>query len=266
MIARFKKGLSFIAVGLVTLVLDRIFGWLEPLLIDSVTEIWSVNPLLIIEIIALSIMSIGVVLIFLEKYGWFKKQAVSDDIKQYNVKKPHSKEIARALEIMSKGYYDEEYGEIQFLVPYPYSEYLKDERKTNFPTPSEIIELFNKHDWSDADPKKYDFVPLDRSPEAKFEWVMQHLESYDDIKEKLQRAEKAQTRWIKFCKENSKQIMEHHKNILSTTEKHGTFHSLYVKMVQETNDPLKELQESMQILYYNLKHGEIIKGKCKLGY
>lgn len=82
MFRKFKRGLSFLAIGLATIILERIVGFLEPILINAVTEIWNVSLLWIVELIALGLMGIGVFTILQEKYGWFKKKNVSKNVKQ----------------------------------------------------------------------------------------------------------------------------------------------------------------------------------------
>ena len=113
MLVPFKKGLSFISVGLAALILDRIFGFLEPLMINSITKIWSVNPLLIVEIIAVSIMGFGGILILEEKYGWFKK-STKDNTKQYDVKKLSETVFKKLMRIQCRTDYK---GNLIFEIP-----------------------------------------------------------------------------------------------------------------------------------------------------
>lgn len=173
----------------------------------------------------------------------------------------HSKnDIVKALEIMSEGHYGEYLEKNQFLIPYPFSEYKHDKRRMDFPTTTEINEWLNKP--TEVEPKKYDFVPFSHSPEAKFEWAMAHLESYDDIKKKFENAEKANQRLEDFSKKNKQQLDEHYKNLLAMKEVNQLFSDKFLKIVEEYNKASTELRGSIQILYYKLKRGEIIKGKC----
>ncbi len=177
----------------------------------------------------------------------------------------HSKnDIAKALKIMSEGHYGEYLETNQFLIPYPFSEYKQDKRRMDFPTTTELIESFNKRDWSDTEPKKYEFVSFNHSPEAKFEWAMAHLESYDDIKKKFENAEKANQQCEDFCKKNKQQIDEHYKNLLARKEVNNPFHDKLMKILDESNKASTELQGSIRILYHKLERGKIIKGKCDI--
>ncbi len=109
----FKKGLSFLLVGIATIILERIFGFVEPLIINSVTEIWKVNPLLIVEGIAVIIMAIGGILILQEKYGWFKKNT-SDNTKQYDTKKLNETVFKKLMRIQYRTDYK---GNLVFEIP-----------------------------------------------------------------------------------------------------------------------------------------------------
>lgn len=169
----------------------------------------------------------------------------------------HSKKICSALQIMKEGFHSEYEDKIQFLVPYPYFEY-KDNKNEY------VNKTFNEIAESASERNTYEFVPFHKSPEAKFQWALKHLQSYKDIKEKLEKEKKAQTKYINFYKKNNEKIAHCHLQILP--EEDNPFKKELRKIMKETNYTTFKLQKSIELLYHRLDYGKLVKGKCELGY
>lgn len=178
----------------------------------------------------------------------------------------HTSEITKALKIIRKGYFGEDLDKIKFLVPYPYSEYEKERRRSDYPTRTELNEFFNRENWSDTDPSKYEFVSFDNSPEAEFQWAWKHLESYSDIQEKRKIAEKISIEFNEWYSNNKEKIFGYGKKLRKLQETDPVFHKKHNEIVEKTNTANNNLQKALDVLYHQLDDGETVKGKCELGY
>lgn len=196
----------------------------------------------------------------------WKKIPKSDDLES---KLKHSEnEILNALNIIKDGYYGEYFDKFQFLVPYPHSEYKEQRRKDLYPTVKEIDQFaddFANRIGSAVFDKKtmYEFVSLDRYPEAKLGWAMKHLVFYKDIKQKLKNSRKNEKEYLEFFKDNQSQIITLSKEALESKNEYSNelLNELHAKGIKAQETRL-ELQNSIDLLYHKLKNGDVIKGKC----
>lgn len=182
-------------------------------------------------------------------------------------KESHSEKIGNALMIMGDGRYDEYLDKIDFLIPYPHSEYKEYERKVEFPTHSEIMELFNKRDWSDVEEKRYEFVPINKSPEGSFEQAWDHMKSYKYIKTLFEETRKNYEVLHIFMQKNRDGIKEINQKSwkLDNPESHPIYPQYYELLKNYSECEIK-LKKSLKVLSQQLIDGKTIKGKCELGY
>lgn len=177
--------------------------------------------------------------------------------------------LSQAFQIMSKGEFQQDVLEkYVFKVPYPYTEYLRYEKLGSLSTP-EALDLFmesgTKH--VDEQKEKFWFVELRRSDEANFVQAYEHMKSYKHIKQQFQIAFDSQIERHNFHESNKKEVeiiengdpMYDEKNTDPIYQKH---HDIW----QKNRISLETLQTSFKILAQRLEDGEMIKGKCNLGY
>jgi hypothetical protein len=194
---------------------------------------------------------------------WIRKG--KDEEKIDLPKQNHSRDLSHTFTIMSKGKF-EAYGKdrIEFLIPYPFEEYSKYVRHIEYPTPREVLDLFNKPKEDPFARYSYTFVPLTKSQEGKFDQAMLHLKSYDEINSKFELAKKERENFSKFLRNNEKEIIQMFKKI--GKEEDIESEPIYIPYNEESkklSNATKELQDSLEILAQNLTDGKIIKGECK---
>ncbi len=181
-------------------------------------------------------------------------------------RKIHSKKLVLALQIMSKGEFKNYLEKQEFCIPYPYNEYKESQRRRDFPTNMEIMELFNKKDWSEST-DTYDLIPLHKSPEAPFDQAICHIKKgYDSIYTEFLDAKEAFLKFNQFCKDNEENTRVVVQRILSHEKQPEPFFTEWNKLVKTANDSLQTFQKSLEILAQQLDNEVIIKGKCELGY
>ena len=183
-------------------------------------------------------------------------------------KRKHKEEIVEAIKIISEGHYGEDdYGNTQFLIPYPYDEYVKDQRKEKFPTISEKNEevdaMFNRSNPYKTEEKKYEFVPLDKSNDAKFDWAWEHLQSYNDIKEKIEVLKKIYLENKEINKNNEEEVFKIMNKMITLKKVDSPLYEKWQKHITELNNSQQEMKEEMSILFHKLDRDESMKGKCK---
>ena len=177
----------------------------------------------------------------------------------------HSKKLVNTFTILSDGHYEYYSSKANFVIPYPYSEYEKYEKRTFYPT---------KSDKEEED--KFDFVSIRESNEGEFKQALDHLKSYKDIVKMFDEAKQAEIEIHDFLKKNKIAVQEmtqffinsnnHPSRSQPKKEIIERLYPEYEKLRKNGADSLSALQKSLKIIAQQLDDGTIIKGKCELGY
>ena len=91
---------------------------------------------------------------------------------------------------------------------------------------------------------------------------MNHLQSYREIKEKLEKAKTDSEEYVNFVQSNNPKLVEYSKGYEPSNQEAKTLFEDCNKKIEKTNNSTHELRKLLEKLYYELKDGTTVKGKC----